>query len=326
MPYGDADYSQCTNLSELVVLVGESAMLEKKSSDIRNTESSLGVPAYVIALDRAVVLRLAAYGVLLLFLSAGVLSALAGSEGSFGTSGGVVTPVLYIAVSLVTVAVHELIHGLFFRVFGGGPRYGAGIKYLMPYFYATSPGQAFSIRQMIIIGLAPLVVISVLLPIIALAVPTLVAYCAVAFMVNTPGAVGDIWMTSRLTRFLRVKDVKVVDMADSMAVYTNDAEAMKIAEGLSARDKRPSGFVTQWIGASFVVIAVAVLVSAIGPLFTDSLLIGPKEFPLIKFTVSEPGREFYLGLPVPLLAGFLFAVAARLFARRGLRGGEMDVV
>jgi hypothetical protein len=47
---------------------------DKNSLGEGNTESSLGAPAYVIALDRAVVLRLAAYGVLLLFLSAGVVS------------------------------------------------------------------------------------------------------------------------------------------------------------------------------------------------------------------------------------------------------------
>ncbi|MDP2211424.1 MAG: DUF3267 domain-containing protein [Candidatus Aquicultor sp.] len=301
-------------------------MSDRNSFHIGNTESSLGTPAYVVALDRAVVLRLAAYGVLLLFLTAGVLSALTGNEGSFGTSGSVVTPALYIAVALGTIAAHELIHGLFFRVFGGSPQYGAGMKYLMPYFYATSPGRAFSVRQMIIIGLAPLVLLSMLALIIALVAPALVAYCAVVFMVNTPGAVADIWMATCLTRFLRFKDVKVVDTADSLAVYTSDVEAGRIAERLSARDQRPSGFVVQWIGASFAITAAAILATFIGPLFTDSLLIGPKEFPLVQFKVSEQGSEFHLGLAVPLLAGFLFALAARVFTWWGLRGGEAEAL
>lgn len=297
-------------------------MSEKNSLGEGNTESSLGAPAYVIALERAVVLRLQAYAVLLFFLSAGVVSALTGNEGSFGTSGSVVTPALYIAVTLGTIAVHELIHGLFFRVFGGGPRYGAGMKYLMPYFYATSPGSAFSVRQMIIIGLAPLALLSPLALIIAPAAPALVAYCAVVFIVNTSGAVGDIWMTTRLTRFMRFTDVKVVDTADSLAVYTSDAEAKKIAERLAERDQRPSGFVVHWIGASFAITAAAILATFIGPLFTDSLLIGPKEFPLVQFTVSEQSREYQLGLAVSLVAGFLFALAARVFSWWGLQRGE----
>ena len=45
-------------------------MSEKNSLGPGNTESSLGAPAYVIALEGAVVLRLSAYSVLLLFLSA----------------------------------------------------------------------------------------------------------------------------------------------------------------------------------------------------------------------------------------------------------------
>ena len=64
-------------------------------------------------------------------------------------------------------------------------------------------------------------------------------------------------MGTRLTRFLRLNNVRVVDMADSMAVYTRDAEAEKIAGGLFARDERPSGFVVQWIGAAMAVIAAA---------------------------------------------------------------------
>src|SRR3990170_884282 len=115
-----------------------------------------GAPAYTIGLSKMLVTRLSAYGMLLFFLAAGVFSSLIGREGSGGISA------LYVATFFGTLVAHELVHGLFFRIFGGKPRYGAGVKYFFPYFYATSPGTAFRLRQMIIIGLAPLFTISTL--------------------------------------------------------------------------------------------------------------------------------------------------------------------
>lgn len=299
-------------------------MSEKTPLDPVGTDPASGEPVCVIGLGKAVSLRLAAYSMLFAFLAAGVFSALTGGAGSGRTSIDWVQPVLYIAVYFGAVVAHELVHGLFFRIFGGKPRYGAGITYFMPYFYATSPG-AFSIRQMIVIGLAPLVILSALSLGVALLAPALVGYLAVVFIGNTAGAVGDLWMTSRLIRFLPLKDATVVDLVDGMAVHSRDAEAGEIAGMIFARDERPAGFVVHWMGAALALFAAELLAGIIGPLFTDSLLIGPAQLPLMAFTKSSHELAWTFNLGSPLLAGLVFALAARLFSPRKPRGAGSQV-
>lgn len=295
-------------------------MSEKTPLDPVRTDPASREPVYVIGLGKALSLRLAAYSMLLAFLAAGVFSALTGGASSGRTSIDWVQPVLYIAVYFGAVVAHELVHGLFFRILGGSPRYGAGAKYFLPYFFATSPGDAFSVRQMIIIALAPLLILSTLSLLVALLAPDLVGYLAVVFIGNTAGAVGDLWMTSRLIKFLPLKDATVVDLVDGMAVHSRDAEAGEVAGRLSARDERPAGFVVHWMGAALAVFAAEVLAGFIGPIFTDSLLIGPAQLPLMAFTKSSQGLAWTFNLASPLLAGLVFALVARLFSPRKPRG------
>lgn len=275
-------------------------------------------PIYVMGLGKAVNLRLAAYSVLLVFLALGVFSASTGGDHSGGTVGGFLEPVLYVLVYLAAMVVHELVHGLFFRFFGGRPRYGAGITLFVPYFYATSPGR-FSPRQMIIIGLAPLVTISAVSVAGAIVAPTLVGYLAVVFIGNAAGAVGDLWMASRLGAFLRVQDAAVADLGDRMAVFSGEPEAGVIAARLSARDERPQGFVVHWVAATAAVLAIAVLVGIVGSFLTERILIGPAQFPLVEFANTGSGGELGFSLYPPVLAGLLFALAVRLTAWLRLR-------
>jgi len=299
---------------------------ESTSLDPAVTDPAAGAPVYVFDLAGGVMLRLSAYSVLLCFLAAGVFSVLTKSAGSSLQPTDWVRPVLYVLVCFGTVVAHELVHGVFFRIFGGRPRYGAGTKYFLPYFYATSPGDAFSVRQMIIIGLAPLLTLSTLSLLGALVAPALVGYFAVVFIGNTAGAVGDLWMTSRLIAFLKVKDATVVDLVDGMAVHSQEAEAGMIAERLSARDGRPAGFAVHWLGATLVVLAAEAVAMPIVPFFTDSLLIGPAQLPLMAFEESSERMAWTLNLTSPLVAGFIFAFVARLFARGTSSGAEPRTV
>lgn len=270
---------------------------------------------YTIGLGSAVILRLSAYSVLSCFLAAGVFSGIAGGGGPGPVSAGWTQPVLYVAIYFVTVIAHELVHGLFFGIFGGHPRYGAGFKYLLPYFYAASPGDAFPLRRMLVIGLAPLVTLSGLSLIAAFLVPAWAGYFAVAFIGNTAGAVGDIWMVNRLCRFLPVQDATVVDTPTGMDVHSPDAKAVAIADRLAALDLRPPTFAVRWIGAALAVLSVEILAATIGPIFTDSLLIGPAQLPLMEFARTAEGIAWTFNVASPLAAGLVFAIAARLFSR-----------
>lgn len=300
-------------------------MSEKAPLNPTSVDLVSGEMVYVIGLGRAVALRLASYSMVLAFLAAGVFSALTGGSNSGIRSIDWVQPVLYLAVYFGVVVAHELVHGLFFRIFGGNPQYGAGFKYFLPYFYATSPDDAFSVRQMIIIALAPLLTISTSSLLLAPLFPSLVSYLAVAFIGNTAGAVGDLWMTSRLIRFLPIKDARVFDLADSMAVHSRDVRAGKIAKQLSAKDRRPSGFIEHWIGATLVIFAAGMLAGFIVPIFTDNLLIGPPQLPLMAFERTSKGGTWTFNSLPPLLAGFVFAIAARLFSPRKSRVAESRI-
>ncbi len=297
-------------------------MAEKTSLDTMRTDHTLGAPIYVISLSKAVVLRMAAYSVPLFFLAAGVFSTLTGREASIESSALIGISVLYLAAFVVMIVAHELVHGLFFRIFGGNPRYGAGVKYFFPYFYATSPGDAFPLGQMMIISLAPLFILSTLSLLGALLFPALTGYLTVVFIGNTAGAIGDIWMTSRLVRFLPFKDATVIGLRDGVAVYSQDAKAEEIASALYVRDERPPVFVMQWLRGALVMFATEILAVFIGPLFTDELFIGPPQFPLITFTISDQSPEATFSLGLPILAGLVFALAAHLFSRREPR--EME--
>lgn len=298
-------------------------MSEKTGLDEATTDPAPREPVYTIAVGKWSSLSLTAYSFVLFFFAWVAVSTLTRGGAASGAGAVLGGPLVFLAVSLVTVVAHELVHGLFFRVFGGHPRYGAGWTYFMPYFYATSPGQEYTLPQMLVIGLAPLLVLSPLSLIVALAVPALLGYAGVAFMVNTAGAVGDMWMSSRLLRFRGLADVTVVDLRDGIAVYTEDPKAAQIADRLSGRDeRRPTVvvFITQWIVATLAFVVAEFAVAFLAFLVTDNLTIGPPQFALVHIwsATTTQGTEagFDVGYLPALLAGLLFALAMLLISRR----------
>lgn len=121
-------------------------------------------------------------------------------SGTTITSGDLGQIILFIGMvilaTLVMLVVHEGFHGLFFWLFSHSrPRFALKVYYA----FAAAPDWYFPRWQYLIIGLAPLVGIT-LLGIAGLAwlpapwlVPTLLL-----LVFNTSGAVGDLWVVGRL--------------------------------------------------------------------------------------------------------------------------------
>src|ERR1700720_1898541 len=105
-------------------------------------------------------------------------------------------PVAFLAV----LPVHELVHAALVRLFGGRPRFGAGVKGGMPYLYVTDPGRRFSRNRFLAITLAPLALIDGAALALLLARPDW-SWAAPALVGNTSGAVGDLWVAALLVRF-----------------------------------------------------------------------------------------------------------------------------
>ena len=123
---------------------------------------------------------------------------------------------LWLLAFLAVLPLHELVHAALMRLFGGRPRFGAGIKTGMPYLYVADPGRRFSRDQFVAIGMAPLLVIDLTALALLLLVPAW-SWPGPALVTNTSGAIGDLWMVGVLLRFPRSAIVE--DRTTGFAVW-----------------------------------------------------------------------------------------------------------
>jgi len=104
--------------------------------------------------------------------------------------------VILVVAFIAVLVLHEMVHGLFFWLFTRSrPRFGfKGV-----YAYAAAPGWYIPRPQFLIVGLAPLVLISLagllILPFVTLPVSLVLL---VAIISNATGAIGDLYMVARL--------------------------------------------------------------------------------------------------------------------------------
>lgn len=98
---------------------------------------------------------------------------------------------------VIVLPLHELIHGLVFLLWGGRPHFGAKLPLAL---YCGARLQLFSRNQYLAVGLAPLVVLTLVFLIITLLAPSLAFYTLFASIGNLSGAAGDIWVAARLLR------------------------------------------------------------------------------------------------------------------------------
>ncbi len=119
-------------------------------------------------------------------------------------------------VALVLVPLlHEAVHGFAAMLAGVRPSYGIGPGFA----YTTFPNPVGK-RPYLMIGLAPLVVLSAIgLPLAVVwdAATGMILFCLV---VNAAGAIGDLWMSWRIA--LQPGDALFVDLADGFAVFVPD--------------------------------------------------------------------------------------------------------
>jgi hypothetical protein len=122
-----------------------------------------------------------------------------------------------LGIMALVVVLHEWVHGLFFWAFTHErPKFGVGWGYA----YACAPGWYFPRGQYLVVGLAPLILLSLAgLAVIAVAPPGWVGALFWGLLINASGAVGDLWVTARIA--LERGDVLVEDTGDGFRVYGN---------------------------------------------------------------------------------------------------------
>ncbi len=126
-------------------------------------------------------------------------------------------PIVEIAVALVVMLpVHEMVHGLFFWWFAGQrPRFG--VKGL--FLYAAAPPDVYFPRnQFLIVGLAPLVLLTLVgLSLILIAPVGAVSMLSLFVIFNVAGAAGDVVMALRFLPYS--PDSLIQDQDTGVIVY-----------------------------------------------------------------------------------------------------------
>ena len=120
-----------------------------------------------------------------------------------------------VVVSILVVIVHELVHGLFFWIYlRERPIFG----FRGAYAFAAAPDWYIPRPQFIVVGLAPLVLISggglLLLPLLPVGMLPALLF---ALTVNAAGAVGDLYVVAWL--FTKPDTVLVNDEGDRFAMF-----------------------------------------------------------------------------------------------------------
>ena len=123
---------------------------------------------------------------------------------------GVKSVFLWIGINIIgyilILPIHELIHAAAFVFWGGKPYFGAKLPYAL---YCGAKDQLFHRNQYFVIGLAPLIVITLAGIIFILISPLLASYTLFALIGNFSGAAGDIWVVRKLLR--RPRSILVED-------------------------------------------------------------------------------------------------------------------
>jgi Putative zincin peptidase len=108
---------------------------------------------------------------------------------------------LWLVISVVgyclMLPLHEALHGAAFLLWGGKPYFGAKFPYAL---YCGAKNQLFRRNQYLVVGLAPLVVITLAGIVVTLVAPVLGMYALAVTVGNVSGAAGDVWSVARMLR------------------------------------------------------------------------------------------------------------------------------
>ena len=123
--------------------------------------------------------------------------------------------------SVLGVVLHELAHGVAFLALGARPKFGAKLRTRFgPVFYASAPGSYLSRSGYLVVGLAPVVGLTVLLLAVIAVAPAggLIGSAAfLAVVLSVGGSAGDAIMMRTVLSY--PSDARFEDTGDGFTVY-----------------------------------------------------------------------------------------------------------
>lgn len=119
---------------------------------------------------------------------------------------------------ILVLGLHQGIHALFFRIFSGQKPL---VGFKGAYAYAAMPGWYFPRNQYLVIGIAPLILITLIgmlfLAVLPISSPNLVL---VALVITTSGAVGDLFVV--IWSLTKPAETLAHDKIDAIEFYVPD--------------------------------------------------------------------------------------------------------
>lgn len=159
-------------------------------------EMALLGPKQILPLTMFSLLLLVLGGVFFIVLNLVAYIWRTGLHGATLSGGEVLLWLLINVISYVLILpIHELLHGLAFSLWGGKPYYGTKLPLAL---FCSAKNQLFPRNYYVVIGLAPLVVITLAGLLFTLLAPALSPYVLLATAGNVSGAAGDLWVVQRL--------------------------------------------------------------------------------------------------------------------------------
>jgi hypothetical protein len=179
------------------------------SIDLENNQRAM------LVLGIASIVALLLFGGLSLFMLGLLRPDVSTGSFSFGFVEIIIGIVALVVLTFVMIVLHELIHGLFFWLF---TRTRPAFGFKGAYAYAAAPGWYIPRSQYIIVGLAPLVLITLGGFALLVVVPAwLIPALLFVVVMNGAGAVGDIAVVGWL--LVQPRATLVHDLGDAVAIY-----------------------------------------------------------------------------------------------------------
>lgn len=225
---------------------------------------------------------------------------------------------LAVVVYIATLIIHELMHGIGFLLARAKPQYGISIAGVIPVAYTTSDNY-LKITSMLPVAYLPFVSISVFYILFAFEYPQFQSLALIGFLSNFTGSVGDIWIASKLWKYIRFSDAKVRDTKSGIEVFSANKQALLTASRLKDKEKQRLKFGKQWAITSIVMLVIQTLspiaLKIIG--YKDNYKLGFREFYLFETKFSELGHitGASFNLLSPILIGLMFTILSRFFIK-----------
>lgn len=126
--------------------------------------------------------------------------------------------------AVIVFPLHELAHGLLFKIWTGKVKFGAGLAKFGPFLYASSPGALLLRNRMLLIALVPqvLTVVYLGLSYLPLVEPVRIVL-TIAGVLNFGGGVGDFYCIVQMLRYS--KELRVEDSPMGLRFYMPEKEA-----------------------------------------------------------------------------------------------------